>query len=280
VAILDKEADRLRIAEILRRLDSDASPQAWAEFLEVYSALLFQVVRMFEADPDDVSGCFVFVCEQLSRDRFHRLRKFRPGGPASFPTWIRAVTRRLCVDWYRSQSGRVQVFDSIAGLSALDQEVFRRVHQDGASLDEALLELGARFNALTGEQVSQSVERIQRALTSRQRWLLSTRKRQFEPLEAALLDDTHASLDRLQDPAPGPEDIAVERQRRAGVARALARLPSTDRFMLRLRFEQDLTLDQVARLSGLPDAQTADRRLRKILDVLRQQIGKPKAASV
>jgi DNA-directed RNA polymerase specialized sigma24 family protein len=64
------------------------------------------------------------------------------------------------------------------------------------------------------------------------------------------------------------------------VARALARLPSADRFMLRLRFEQDLTLDQVARLSGLPDAQTADRRLRKILDVLRQKIGKTKAASV
>jgi RNA polymerase sigma factor (sigma-70 family) len=277
---LDKEADRLRIAEVLRRLDSDAAPQAWAEFLEVYSGLLFQTVRLVEADPDDVAGCFVFVCEQLSRNRFHRLRKFQPGGPASFPTWMRAVTRRLCVDWYRSQSGRAQVFDSIAGLSALDREVFRCVHQNGASLDEALLELGARFDGLTGEQVSESVESIQRALTSRQRWLLSTRRRQFEPLEAALQDETRASLDRLRDPAPGPEAIAVERQRRAGLARALARLPSADRFVLRLRFEQDLTLDQIARLSGLPDPQTADRRLRKILGVLRQQIGKTGAASV
>jgi len=210
---LDKEADRLRIAEILRRLDSDAAPQAWMEFLEVYSGLLLQVVQLFEADPDDVAECFVFVCEQLSRNRFHRLRKFRPGGPASFPTWMRAVTRRLCVDWYRSQSGRAQIFGSIAGLCALDRDVFRCAHQNGASLDEAFLELSARFDGLTREQVGESAERIQRSLTPRQRWLLSTRKRQFEPLEAALLDDTRASLDRLQDPAPGPEAMAVERQR-------------------------------------------------------------------
>jgi RNA polymerase sigma factor (sigma-70 family) len=277
---LDKEADRLRIAEILRRLDSDAAPQAWMEFLEVYSGLLLQVVQLFEADPDDVAGCFVFVCEQLSRNRFHRLRKFRTGGPASFPTWMRAVTRRLCVDWYRSQSGRAQIFDSIAGLCALDRDVFRCAHQNGASLDEAFLELSARFDGLTREQVGESAERIQRSLTPRQRWLLSTRKRQFEPLEAALLDDTRASLDRLQDPAPGPEAMAVERQRRSGLARALAHLPTADRFVLRLRYGQDLTLDQVARLSGLPDAQTADRRIRKILECLRQQIGKTRPASV
>jgi len=277
---LDKEADRLAIAEILRRLDSEAAPLAWAEFLEVYSGLLFQVVRLIEADPDDAANCFVFVCEQLSRNRFHRLRKFRLGGPASFPTWMRAVTRRLCIDWYRSQSGRAHIFGSIAGLSALDRDVFRCVHQNGASLDEAFLQLSARFDGLTREQVSESAERIQRSLTPRQRWLLSTRKRQFEPLEAALLDETHASLDRLQDPAPGPEAIAAERQRRTALARALARLPNADQFLLRLRFEQDLTLDQVARLTGLPDPQTADRRLRKILDVLRHQIGKMGTPSV
>jgi DNA-directed RNA polymerase specialized sigma24 family protein len=130
------------------------------------------------------------------------LRKFRPGGPASFATWIRAVTRRLCVDWYRSQSGRAQVFDSIAGLNALDQEVFRHVHQNGASLDETGTWRALRWAHVRYEKVSQSVERIQRALTPHQCWLLSTRKRQFEPLEAALLDDTRASLDRLQDPAP------------------------------------------------------------------------------
>jgi hypothetical protein len=41
---------------------------------------------------------------------------------------------------------------------------------------------------------------------------------------------------------------------------------------VRLRFERDLTLAQVARLTGLKDAQTADRRLREVLEDLRERL--------
>ena len=120
------------------------------------------------------------------------------------------------------------------------------MHQNGASLDKTLLGLGARFDGLTYEKVSPGVERIQRALTPRQCWLLSTLKRHFEPLEAALLAIAFSI------PHPARKPLHSNGNGCAGLARALARLPSADRFMLRLRFEQHLTLDQVARLSGLP----------------------------
>ncbi|MCU1274962.1 MAG: hypothetical protein JWO48_2393, partial [Bryobacterales bacterium] len=80
-ATLDRDADRLQIAEILRRMESESAPQAWSDFLESYSPVIFQVVRLFETDPDDVAGCFLFVCERLSVNRFQRLRRFRAAGP-------------------------------------------------------------------------------------------------------------------------------------------------------------------------------------------------------
>jgi len=43
--------------------------------------------------------------------------------------------------------------------------------------------------------------------------------------------------------------------------------------LVRLRYEQGLTLGKVAELTGLKDAQTADRRIRSILDTLREELG-------
>jgi hypothetical protein len=41
---------------------------------------------------------------------------------------------------------------------------------------------------------------------------------------------------------------------------------------LRLRYEEGLTLDQAARLTGLGNAQRADRRIREILTRLREEM--------
>ena len=265
---------------ILEGLGSSSHQQAWKSFLECYAPLILQVIRLLEADADDVGDCFLFICQQLARNNFRRLRTFRVDGPASFATWLRAVCRRLCLDWYRSEFGRARIFDSIARLDSLDREVFRYMHQQCLPPGEAMGLLSSRFGPLSKEQFGDSLERIQQSLTPRQRWLLSTRKRRLEPLEAELHDETRPAWEQLQDPAPNPEAIAVRQQERGALAKALARLPPSDRLIVRLRFEQELTLEQIARLSGLADPQTADRRIRKILDTLRQQLGKTRVASV
>ena len=280
MATLDREAEQRQIANILDGLGSRSCQQAWADFLECYSPLILQVVRLFEADPDDIADCFLFVCQQLAGNGFRRLRRFRPDGPASFTTWMRAVSRRLCLDWYRSAFGRARIFDSIARLSAFDREVFHLVYEQSLPLDEAVATLRARLGVLTAQQLGDSLGRIQHSLTPRQQWLLSTRKRRLEPLEAELGEVARPGLDHLHDAAPDPEALAVRQEERAGLAQALASLPASDRLLVRLRFEEELTLEQVARLSGLSDAQAADRRIRKILNLLRQRLGKTSTTSV
>ncbi len=190
-----------RIAEILQGLGSSDSQDAWREFLEGYAPLLLQVARYSEPDPDSASDCFLFLCEHLSREGFRRLRRFRVGGAASFSTWLRAVSRNLCLDWRRHRHGRPR--------------------REGA---------------------------------------VPTR-----PIEVP--------LEEVRDPAPGPEMVAACNERQAALASAVGRLPAEDRLLLRMRFEQELTLEQIARTTGLKDAQSVDRRIRGILAALRKDLG-------
>ena len=102
--------------EWLPALLARAYDRAWDEFLDEYAALVLQIVHLFERDPDRVDDCFVFVCEQLKKNDLRRIRRFDENGSASFPTWLRAVVRNLCLDWRRSRFGRPRSFRVIARL--------------------------------------------------------------------------------------------------------------------------------------------------------------------
>ncbi|HSF16312.1 MAG TPA: sigma-70 family RNA polymerase sigma factor [Vicinamibacteria bacterium] len=248
------------VAPILKRLSSPGAAEAWRDFLDAYAALILHAIRIAERDPDDASECFLFVCEQLSRKGFRRLSRFRVDGPASFPTWLTAVVRNLTIDWHRKRSGRRRPFRAISRLPLLEQELFRCVFDQGMTAEAALLHLRPRFPALSWARVSEGIERVRKALAPRQLWLLSIRQGSL------------VSIEQPADPGPDPEILAASNEMRAILARVLKELPSVDRLLLRLRFDHDLTLDQIARLTGMDGAQSADRRIRKVLDDLRQRM--------
>lgn len=261
--------DDRQAAALLCRFQSPRAQEGWVEFLQSYSAVIFQVVRLSEQDTDAVADCFLFVCEQLSRRRFRRLRRFQPKGPATFATWLHAVVYRLCLDWHRKEFGRARIFQSLSSLSTAEQAVFRCVFEQGMRLDETFSQLRARFPTLTKEQVAASVERIQGTLTPRQLFLLGVRRPKLEPLEAA---EEGWPEQRLADPGPDPESLAALEEQRAALTRALSRLPAPDRLLIRLRFEHELTLEEVGRITKSGDAQSVDRRIRGILERLRKEM--------
>lgn len=260
------------IAAILSGLRSRLAQDAWAAFLESYSALILQVVHSFERDPDHVSDCFLFVCEQLSRKRFRRLRSFRPQGRARFSTWLRAVVRNLCLDWHRKEFGRHRVLQSVARLPALEQDLFRGLYQQGLSLDEAFAQLRTSYPTLTKNQLDEAEKRIRDRLSPRQLWLLSRRLPRVVPLENGPDQIEPSQHQDIPDLGPNPETLADFGERQAALSAALSRLSAQDRLLLRLRFEQELTLQEVARIARLGDAQKADRRLREILERLRKEM--------
>lgn len=257
-------------ARFIRELGSRNPERAWSEFLRVHASLIIQVVRLFERDQDQVADCFLFVCEQLSRRRFRRLRKFRPNGPAQFETWLRAVLRNLCLDWHRKEFGRQRIFRSIANLAPLEQEVFRCVYEKGFSPEYALAWLVPRFPQLNTGSLQTCIDRIEATLTPRQRWLLSMGS--SRTTTCGLEDTEDRLIVQAADMHGNPETQVALKEQRERLANALEKLSAGERLMLRLRFEEDLTFEQIARLFKLADAQTADRRIRQLLERVRKEV--------
>lgn len=258
------------IAELQRALRTERAQTAWTEFLEGYGPIILQAVRRSIWDSECAADCFVFVCEQLSARGYRRLLQFRPDSAASFVTWLRVVVRNLALDWYRKQMGRHRRFESIERLPLLHQEIYRFRYQEGRSLDETYLALCGRFPKLTADTVSDADTELRQSLSSRQEWLLVARQSQTVALDSA--DSTDSPQIEVADPTPGPEDLAISLDEWRRLGRGLAKLDAPERLLLQLRFGRGVTLAKVARLVGLPDAQTADRRIRATLDRLRKEL--------
>ncbi len=247
--------------------DADA---AWAAFLAEQAPLILQVVRLFERDADEVQDGFLFVCERLRRDDLRRIREFREEGPASFETWLRAVVRRLCLDWRRHRDGRFRLPRAVARLPDLDQEVFRALHLRGLSENEAFHTLKALWPALTRDGLAEAARRVARAVDGRFSWLLLVRRPRLLSISSAPPGADPAGAEAgLVDPQAGPEADAEEHERSAALEACLALLPARDRLLVRLRFEQELSLEQVAKLAGLTGPSQVERQLKAALDALR-----------
>jgi len=257
------------IVSILEQLRSGEPQEAWAQFLQQYSDLVFHVVRHFEPNNDHAADCFQFVCERLSEKSFRRLHQFKIAGPAKFSTWLRAVVRNLCLDWHRKEFGRRRVFKSISRLSTLDQQVFRSVYERGVAIEETFLQLRPGFPNLTKDQLEQSVKRIDKELTTKQRWLLGARSARNS---GSTYDQSDSVPPAIPDAEPDPEAQVLLAEKRAALARALLRLSKRERLLVRLRFEQELTLDQISSLLDLGNAQRVDRQIRDVLAALRKSL--------
>jgi len=260
------------VEQMLIGLASEDWGQAWSEFLEIYSPVILQVVHHFETEQDRAGECFLFVCEQLSTNSCRRLRRFEPAGPAKFSTWLRVVARNLCLDWRRKEIGRPRVLRSVSRLGVLDQQVVDCVYERGMSLRETLLSLQAFHPKLTEAQLSDSLQRVRESLSSRQLWLLGRRRTKVQSLERDSANGDGLVATQIAASDPSPEALAEIAERRSTLTCALSRLEKDERLLLRLRYEEGLTLDQVSQLAGLGNAQRADRRIKEILTRLREDM--------
>lgn len=275
------------VAELLGQLSSGRSASAWPEFLERYSPLVMHVIRRYETSHGTVMDCFVFVCDALCDERFRRLRSFRPDGPARFETWLKTVVANLCVDWRRRQRGRLRPVRAVARLPELDQLVYRCIYVRGMPRAECLHMLQARYPDLTEPRLSEINARLHVLLQPKQRWQLSLRPSKPVPVDHDA-NGENAVASQLEAPGPGPERTAEHEQEQKSVQDALASLPHPQRLLLKMRYEQNLTLEQIARLTGQPDPFRVHRLIQAALAALRERLtprvelstAKPRDASV
>ena len=261
------------VASIFEGLRSSRSQEVWAEFLRQYSPVIFETCQYSTSGEDQAADCFLFACEQLSQNSFRRLLHFRLGGSAAFSTWLRVVVRNLCLDWRRKEFGRPRLFRSIAQLSQLEAEVYRCRHEKGLSLENTFVSLSPAFPALTMAQLTAAERQIHESLNSRQHWLRSTQKLHMQSMsQEASVGVMDAPANDPADPHPNQELALVSREQEDQLRMALQKLSKPERLLIRLRFEQNLTLEEIARLTELGDAQRVHRQIAAILEKLRKNM--------
>jgi len=252
-------------SELLARLRSGDRDKAWQQFLVVYSPVIMHIAGQYEHHHDRCKDCYLFVCEKLNDNGFHRLLSFQPEGSATFRSWLNAVIANLCIDCRRQSQGRIRPFKSIGKLSTFDQMVFKYSFQQRLSLQACLASMQARFPDLNEFHLASTISHLNEILTPKQHWLLSTRQ-----AKTVSLDQAEAGGPQLEpiEPGPGPEQSIAESQARDKLHRALAQLSPHHRLLIKLRYQQELSLKEVARLTRLGDPFRARRHIQAALDAL------------
>jgi RNA polymerase sigma factor (sigma-70 family) len=179
--------------------------QTWSAFVEEYSRLILHVARAQGGTYDEVMDRYVYVLDQLGRDRCRRLRGYAADGRGKFTTWLVVVVRRLCLDQLRSRYGR-------HGRADEDTQHQRRQLADLVSAD----------------------------------------------IELELLPD-----------GPLPDEAVRSMELRDELNAAIANLDPADRLLLRLRFQDEVPVAEIARMLGLPTVFHVYRQVNRACDQLR-----------
>jgi DNA-directed RNA polymerase specialized sigma24 family protein len=230
--------------ELRERLIADADA-GWRAFVDQYSPRLLQLIEQCGVrDRDDAMDLYVHVCERLAADDCARLRRY-DSAKGALAAWLTTVVRRMLVDWVRSTRGRKRLFGSIKALSAIDQDVFERYYWRRHSPAEmADLILGPTGRGIGLAAVFASLERIERALTERQRADLLAMAARLEPGSTLDGDDGEPMAHVASDWAD-PEMALLAGRRRDSLAVAM-RTPagrgpgdSVDAYRGRIDVERD-----------------------------------------
>ena len=261
--------------DLLRRLSSNDPGPAWVEFIDRYSAVIMQTASQFDRRQNRSNECFLYVCEQLYEDGFRRLLKFNTRGKANFKTWLGAVVFNLCVDWHRREFGRATLLPAISALPAFDRAVYRLVIEQGMSKETSFQMLKADFPDLTHKLLESAVLRVYSLLTPRQRWQVTVRNRRLQRPRGTLNKDP---VQHLPDLGSGPDVQAQKQQDIETLQNAMVCLTARQRLLLRLRFQEGLSLKKIAELTQLGDTNRAWRHIQTALTALFEQIHRKNSA--
>ncbi|HEX7705380.1 MAG TPA: sigma-70 family RNA polymerase sigma factor [Thermoanaerobaculia bacterium] len=209
--------------------------------------------RLPDADLDDFAS---IVKLKFIENDYEVLKKFQ--GRSSLSTYLTAVIHRVLLDYRIHEWGKWHASAEAKRLGSLAVDLERLLHRDGRSLEEALPILTKSDPSLTPELAEDLVRR----LPSR------PPKRRMVALE-----------DAAAVTAPDHELVTFDREEvssrlSATVTTFIDGLPSDERLPFRLRFENGMTVAQIARSMKLDQKllyRTIDRQLRALRALLEDE---------
>jgi len=205
------------------------------------------------AEQEDFGG---FVRLRLIEDDYAVLRKFQ--NRSALRTYLAAVIERLSLDFCVERWGRWRPSAVAERLGAVAVSLERLINRDGHTLDEAVeIILTNPETATSSRQVLDMWEQ------------LPARVRTSEVSEdaAAGVSSSQTSDTSVDD---GERQAGIERLERT-LQTAFEAIAAQDRVVLGLRFDQDLSMIEIAKLTGV-SVPTLHRRLDRTVNDLRRAL--------
>lgn len=166
-----------KLASLLDARDAASEERAWKSFLDEHSRLILHTLHRLGGDHDVVMDRYAYVLEQLSRDRHHRLRGYKPSLGSKFTTWLVVVVRRLGLDHHRRRYGSVPTSDTrpTTDLRATRRRLLDLV-AEGIDVENLALQDGAQPDSeIRAEDLRLALSSALDSLDPRDRLLLRLR---------------------------------------------------------------------------------------------------------
>lgn len=233
--------------------DAPRTPRwLFEENLDLIQRICGHVCRRNRCRTQEAEEFQSHVMVKLLEDDCAVLAKFE--GRAKLSTYLTTVITRLFLDWRTAKWGKWRPSAAAKRLGPTAILLDRFLHRDHLSWDETVRTLH-QHHGVTESELELA------ALAGR---LPQHSSRRFE---------TDDGLEQLSD-AANPEEAAADAERRQrlleaekALAEARRKLPEEDRLILRLRFDQGLTVARIARMLGIPQ-----RRLYTRIDRLKREL--------
>jgi len=209
--------------------------------------------RHLAAEQDEFAG---FVRLRLVEDDFAVLRKFQHR--SSLRTYLVAVIERLSLDFCVERWGRWRPSAVAERLGPVAVLLERLVTRDGHTLGEAIeIVQTGHASALPPRELHDIWEQLPARIKTTE----------VGEEAAASVPSTQTSDANVEDAARQVSLDRLERTLRA----AFASVPDQDRVLVALRFDQELSIVEIARLTG-SSVPTLHRRLDRTLKQLRHAL--------
>jgi RNA polymerase sigma factor (sigma-70 family) len=204
--------------------------------LGVLHRLVELLAHRHRLTPVEAEDLEAYVRLRLVDNDFQVLRSFE--GRSSLPTYLTVVVQRIFRDFRTQAWGKWRASAAVVRQGPVATELEALIYRDGYTFAEACQVL------LVSRKVAATEAQLRELWDGMPLRYARVRRRVPEPGER----------EALVDPAPSPEQVALQRQIAAHIGEALGTclraLPDHDRLLLRLRFGEGLAAPAIAQALG------------------------------
>lgn len=279
------EDHKARVAADVRLVQAirDGSVDAWHDFVNTYSGLIYAIVRRHlpAEDEDEWRDVYVDVLKALYNGE---LEKY-VGGPSRLAAWLTVFTRRRVFDIVRQRHGRYRRPKGYSSLREIDKLVLRLFYEQRLPIEISVQMLKWNGHRVTSDEVAESICRIEETMDRRYLNRLD-RQHQAQEMRAAKVSvlrhlawlTIEYEDGRVADLADA-ELMANETQAAAERVRAIAaRLSTEERKVIFFRFNREWSARKISdkmQLGGQRKVYTIiERALRKLRNAIADDICK------